>query len=74
MANASAIATGHRLGDTGVFSNSIWTLFRAFDTGTFRDRCSFTTPVPGLENDQVLGDVDQHYRGNFLTEKTRRSR
>jgi arylsulfatase A-like enzyme len=69
MANASAIATGHRLGDTGVFSNSIWPLFRAFDTGAF-GIAQPTTPVPSLESDQVLGDMDQHYGGNFLTEKT----
>jgi arylsulfatase A-like enzyme len=69
MANASAIATGHRLGDTGVFSNSIWTRFRAFDTGTF-GVAQPTTPVPSLENDQVLGDVDRHYGGNVLAEKT----
>ncbi len=26
--------------------------------------------MPFLENDQVLGDLDRHYGGNFLTEKT----
>ena len=69
MANASAIATGHRLGDTGVFSNSIWTRYRAFDTGTF-GIAQPTTPVPSLESDQALGDMDRHYGGNFLAEKT----
>ena len=50
------------LGDTGDFSNTIYTGF----------------PVPGaagsvtpfLENDPVLGDVDEHFAGNFLDETT----
>jgi hypothetical protein len=39
MANASAIATGHGLGDTGVFSNVIWTRYPTYSG----------TPVPFLE-------------------------
>src|ERR1700723_4366515 len=61
-ANASAMATGHYLGDTGDFSNTIYTGF----------------PVPGagnslvafLESDPVLGDVDEHFEGNYLDEVT----
>src|ERR1700722_6097690 len=34
-ANASAIATGHLLGDTGDYSNTIWVGFATFDTGNF---------------------------------------
>ena len=60
--NASAMATGHYLGDTGDFGNTIYTGF----------------PVPGasnsvtpfLENDEVLGDVDEHFAGNYLDEET----
>lgn len=62
MPNSSALATGHQLGDTGVFSNTIYTAF----------------PVPGaansvtpfLESDQVLDEVDEHFAGNFLSEET----
>ncbi|MGB6657710.1 MAG: alkaline phosphatase family protein [Xanthobacteraceae bacterium] len=61
-ANASGMATGHALGDTGDFSNTIYAGF----------------PVPGannsstpfLENDVVLGDVDAHFAGNYLDEAT----
>ena len=60
-ANASAMATGHYFGDTGGYSNTIYTGF----------------PVPGaagsvtpfIENDQVLGDLDQHF-GGYLDEPT----
>src|SRR5215470_3364340 len=63
-ANASAFATGHYLGDTGDFSNTIYT--------------GYPTPVPDakptvtpfLENDRVLGDVDEHFNGNYLDEET----
>jgi arylsulfatase A-like enzyme len=66
MANASAIATGHGLGDTGVFSNTIWAGYSSFDTGNFNR--SPGTPVPFIENDQVLGDLDDHFQGNFIGE------
>ena len=62
MPNAAAMATGHRLGDTGQFGNTIYT----------------GSPVPGagesptlfLESDPVLGDVDAHGAGNYLNEET----
>ena len=61
-ANASAMATGHHLGDTGDFSNSLY----------------FGFPVPAanlsviafIENDPVLGDIDEHYMGDYLDEET----
>jgi hypothetical protein len=61
-ANASGMATGHMLGDTGDFSNTVYAGF----------------PVPGannsstpfLENDVVLGDIDEHFAGNYLDEAT----
>src|SRR4051812_16438912 len=49
-ANASGMATGHMLGDTGDFSNTIYSAFPV--TGA---RDSLT---PFLESDPVLGDVD----------------
>ncbi len=57
-ANASALATGHQLGDTGDFSNTIYTA---------RPVASVT---PFLENDAVLGEVDTQFGGNYLDEMT----
>jgi predicted AlkP superfamily pyrophosphatase or phosphodiesterase len=61
-ANASAMATGHYLGDTGDFSNTIYTGFASAAAGD--------TVVPFLENDAVLGDVDEHFGGDYLNEET----
>jgi predicted AlkP superfamily pyrophosphatase or phosphodiesterase len=60
MPNASALATGHGLGDTGVFSNTIYAGY-----SVAAGRAGVT---PFLENDAVLGSVDQHAGGNFLDE------
>jgi hypothetical protein len=67
-ANASAIATGHGLGDTGDFSNTIWTGYPTFDTGAFG--LSPGTPVPFIENDRVIADLDAHFAGNYLGHET----
>jgi len=67
-ANASAIATGHMLGDTGDFSNTIWAGFPVFDTGNFG--LTPGTPVPFIENNRILADLDAHFRGNFLSDDT----
>jgi arylsulfatase A-like enzyme len=67
-ANASAIATGHGLGDTGDFSNTIWVGYPTFDSGNFG--LGPGTPVPFLENDQLLADLDDHAGGNYLGEDT----
>jgi arylsulfatase A-like enzyme len=67
-ANASVIATGHALGDTGAYANTLWPGFALFDTGNFSVPPS--TPVPFLENDQVLGDLDDHFGGNWLGSDT----
>jgi hypothetical protein len=61
-ANASAMATGHHLGDTGDFSNTIYTGFASLPAGD--------TVVPFLENDAVLGDIDEHFKGDYLNEET----
>src|SRR4029450_2426502 len=49
MANGSAMASGHYLGDTGTFSNTIYTGYSSVPAGD--------TVVPFIENDAVLGDV-----------------
>ena len=67
-ANGSAIATGHYLGDTGDFSNYVYLGFPVFNTGNFGKTAA--SPVPFLEDDQVLGDVDDHYQGNYLNEES----
>ena len=62
MANGSAIATGHYLGDTGTFSNTIYT---AYPVAHAND-----TVTPFLEVDPVLLDVDEHFGGDYLNEET----
>ncbi|MGB8267751.1 MAG: alkaline phosphatase family protein [Candidatus Velthaea sp.] len=61
-ANASAFATGHFLGDTGDFSNTIYAGFKVLSA-----KYSFT---PFLENDAVLGEIDkgEGTTGNYLDE------
>lgn len=61
-ANASAMATGHYLGDTGNFSNTIYTGFQVPGAGD--------SVTPFLESDPVLGDVDEHFAGDYLDEAT----
>jgi predicted AlkP superfamily pyrophosphatase or phosphodiesterase len=56
-ANASAFATGHGLGDTGDFSNTIYTGV-AFGGSV----------TPFLENDQTLRELNMHLGGNYLHE------
>ncbi|MBO0716561.1 MAG: alkaline phosphatase family protein [Rhizobiales bacterium] len=62
MANASGMATGHMLGDTGTFSNTIYTGFEVPGAGS--------SLTPFLESDVVLGDIDEHFAGNYLDEAT----
>jgi arylsulfatase A-like enzyme len=65
--NASAIATGHYLGDTGDFSNAEYVGFPTFNHGDFGKAAG--SPTPFLENDPVLGDLSDHApNGNFLNE------
>src|SRR3974390_2762619 len=61
-ANASAMATGHLLGDTGDFSNTIYAGFEVPGAGN--------SLTPFLENDAILGDIDDHFSGNYLNEAT----
>jgi predicted AlkP superfamily pyrophosphatase or phosphodiesterase len=66
--NASAIATGHYLGDTGDFGNALYTGYRLFDSGNFAHPAA--SSIPFIENDAVLGDLDDHFEGNYLGEDT----
>jgi hypothetical protein len=61
-ANASAMATGHMLGDTGDFANTIYAGFEVPGAGK--------SLTPFLESDPVLGDVDEHFSGDYLDEAT----
>src|SRR3984885_1448903 len=66
-ANASAIATGHGLGDTGDYSNAIY-------PGTWLSKPDPTatagTIAPFLENDQILANMNSLFAGNYLCEQT----
>jgi hypothetical protein len=65
--NASAIATGHYLGDTGDFSN---TLYVGFPVPQRIGIQVANTQTPFIENDAVLGCIDEHFLCNFLDEET----
>jgi type I phosphodiesterase/nucleotide pyrophosphatase len=56
-ANASALATGHGLGDTGDFANAIYPGYAVFGQGTV---------TPFIEDDKILAELDAHAGGNFL--------
>src|SRR5207244_11168445 len=68
MPNASAIATGHLPGDTGEFANNIFPGFAIFDSGNFGRAAGSLTP--SVEDNQVLGDLDDHFGGNYLQEES----
>ncbi len=60
--NASAIATGHYIGDTGDFGN---TLFVAQPMISLKG-----STLGFLENDTVLDEMNQKFGGNYLNETT----
>ena len=62
MANASAMSTGHYLGDSGTFSNSIFT---GHPTPQQND-----SVIPFIEHDGVLKDLDEQFNGDYLNEET----
>jgi type I phosphodiesterase/nucleotide pyrophosphatase len=62
MPNASGMSTGHYLGDSGIFSNTIYT---GYPVGVAN-----ASMTPFIENDPVLGDIDDHFGGNYLNENT----
>jgi arylsulfatase A-like enzyme len=55
MPNAAALATGHFPGDTGVFGNGFLFPFAVDSAGGSR--------VPFIENDRVLGEIDERMGG-----------
>ena len=61
-ANASALATGHQLGDTGDFSNTIYVGFPVTSAAG--------SVTPFIENDAVLGEIDEHFAGDYLNQET----
>lgn len=60
--NASAIATGHYIGDTGDFGNTL-------HTGVAMQTAKGST-LAGLENNAVLAEMNQKFDGNYLNEET----
>jgi len=60
--NSSAIATGHLLGDTGDFGNTIY-VGQAFPA-------PFGTSLPGLEDNIMLGLLNERFGGDYLGETT----
>ena len=61
-ANASGMATGHYLGDTGDFSNTIY-------TGKLVPSADGTV-TPFIESNPVLGDLNTLFEGDYLDEET----
>ena len=59
--NAAAIATGHQLGDTGDFANVVYPGGPALAS-------AYGGQVAALEDDAVLGDMNQRFGGNYLHE------
>jgi hypothetical protein len=62
MPNSSGMATGHYLGDTSIFGNVLY--------AGFPIRSAKSVRMAFIENDGVLGDIDQHFSGNFIDEET----
>jgi len=60
--NASAIATGHYIGDTGNFGNTLFSGFASPHAGN--------APIAILEMDSMLGEMNAHFGGNYLNEES----
>ncbi|HET7083303.1 MAG TPA: alkaline phosphatase family protein [Rhizomicrobium sp.] len=60
--NASAIATGHYIGDTGDFGNTLYAAAPMLSGNG--------SPIAGLENNQVLAEMNQKFGGNYLNEES----
>jgi hypothetical protein len=61
-ANASAMATGHHLGDTGNYSNTFY-VGRPIESAD-------GSVTPTVNNSRVRGELDQHFGGDYLNEET----
>jgi predicted AlkP superfamily pyrophosphatase or phosphodiesterase len=66
-ANASVIATGHGIGDTGDYSNTLY-------PGVWLTKPENLDPTgyltPFIENDLILADMNAAFNGNYLGERT----
>src|SRR4029079_6230886 len=60
--NASVIATGHLIGDTGDFGNVFYTGFPAASAAG--------TITPFIQDNAVLSELNQHHGGNFIPERS----
>ena len=69
-ANASVIATGHGLGDTGDYSNTIYPGVRLAKPDPITATTSGGFLTPFLENDEVLANMNSVFHGNYLGERT----
>ena len=58
--NASAIATGHGVGDTGDYGNTLWVGAAVSPTSP--------SVFVGLEDDEALAGMNRHFGGNYLNE------
>jgi arylsulfatase A-like enzyme len=61
-ANASAIATGHFLGDTGNYANTLYVNFPV--------PCRQGAVVTFIEDDCILRDVKAHYPNDYIAQTT----
>ena len=61
-ANASAIATGHYLGDTGDYANTLYTGYPV--------HAHLDATVTFLEDDAILHELKQHFGGDYLGQTT----
>lgn len=59
--NASAIATGHGIGDTGEYANNMFLGWPAL-------AAAFNQPVADMEDDAVLEETNNRFGGNYLNE------
>ena len=60
--NASVIATGHLIGDTGDFGNTFYTGFPVASAAQ--------TVTPFIQDNAVLSELNQHHGGNFIAERS----
>lgn len=60
--NASVIATGHLVGDTGDFGNTFYTGFPVASAAQ--------TVAPFIQDNAVLSELSQHHGGNFIAERS----
>ena len=61
-ANASAMATGHYLGDTGNYSNTIY-------VGHPMDSAEGSV-TPAVTNSRIRRELDRHFGGDYLNQET----